>query len=174
MIQWSSTVQLKFMYNILLSYTLITFSGNQKHHILNKLYAINRQRANHVTQSNTYSIIHRLSGNTIWSAHQYAVSSGGLNLLTHLSLNGEDLNVPNHINHFKWLIYNVGFFANTVKSFFIYWTFNFMYFVGMHDFEIPTKYLFTLVILKITWNPWDKMSTNMSLVVNHWNEVPTK
>jgi len=38
---------------------------------------------------------------------------------------------------------------------YIHWTFNFMYFMGraMHKCKIPTKYLFTLVILHIVWNP---------------------
>jgi len=36
----------------------------------------------------------------------------------------------------------------TVKSFFIHWTFNFVYFVGyrtIHEFKIPTKHKFNLI-----------------------------
>jgi len=41
----------------------------------------------------------------------------------------------------------------------IRWTF-FVFFVGsaIHKFKIPLKYLFTLVILHIIWNPWIQAS----------------
>jgi len=43
-----------------------------------------------------------------------------------------------------------------------------MYFVvrAIHEFKIAMKFLFTLIILRISWNPHIQMSTNMSNVVN--------
>jgi len=45
--------------------------------------------------------------------------------------------------------------TNTVKSFLIRWTFNFVFSVdrAIHEFKIPIKYLFTLVVLRIIRNP---------------------
>ena len=64
------------------------------------------------------------------------------------------------------------------KLFWIQWTFNFMFFMGManHKLKIPTTYLSTLhvVILCIIWNLLILMSTNMSISVKPWNFVPKK
>jgi len=51
-----------------------------------------------------------------------------------------------------------------------------MFFVGraIFDFKIPTKYLFTLVILHIIRNPQIKVSMNMSIVVKQRNFLPMK
>jgi len=50
-------------------------------------------------------------------------------------------------------------------------TFNFVYFMGsaMHKFKIPTKYLFTSVILHMIWNPQIQVSTNMPYVTKPQN-----
>ena len=58
----------------------------------------------------------------------------------------------------------------------IRWAFNFVYFVvrAIHDFKIPTKYLFTLETLHILRNPRIQVSTNMSNVVKPRNAMPTK
>jgi len=50
---------------------------------------------------------------------------------------------------------------------FICWTVNFMFFMGctIHIFKIPMKFLFTLVILCIIYNPWNQVSMNIPIVV---------
>jgi len=61
---------------------------------------------------------------------------------------------------------------------FIRWTFNSMFFVGraIHEFKIPPKYIFTLVILRVVLflNPRIQESTNMSIVIKPWNFMPMK
>ena len=54
--------------------------------------------------------------------------------------------------------------------------FNFVYFVGRthFKFKIPTKKLFTLVVLHIICNPPIQVSTNMSSIVKPRNVMPTK
>jgi len=62
---------------------------------------------------------------------------------------------------------------HSLASFYYYeislnrWTFNFIFFVGkdIHEFKIPTKYLFTFVILHIVWNPQIQVSTKIAMVV---------
>ena len=56
-----------------------------------------------------------------------------------------------------------------------YWTFNFVYFLGraIHELKIPRKYLFTLVILQIIWNPRIQVSTNMTNVIKSKKFKPT-
>ena len=51
-----------------------------------------------------------------------------------------------------------------------------MYLKGkaIHEFKIPTKYLYTLVILHIIWNPWIYEFTYMSNFVKPLNFMPTK
>ena len=59
---------------------------------------------------------------------------------------------------------------------YISWTFILVHFVSraIYDFKIPTKFLFTLIILHIISNPQIQVSTNMSNVVKPQNFVPTK
>ena len=56
------------------------------------------------------------------------------------------------------------------------WTLHFVYFVdrAIHELNTPTKYLLTIVMLRIRWNPRVQVSTNMSIVVKPRNVVPTK
>jgi len=56
------------------------------------------------------------------------------------------------------------------------WTFNFEYSVGraIHQFKIPTKYLFNLVILHIIWNQRMYVSTKISKVVKPRYLMPSK
>jgi len=56
----------------------------------------------------------------------------------------------------------------------ICWTFNFVDFMcrAYHKFKIPMKYLFTLVIVHVSWKPWIQVSTNMSNVIKPWNLCP--
>jgi len=59
---------------------------------------------------------------------------------------------------------------------FIHWTFNFVFFMGraIHEFKIPTKYLFTSFLLHIIRNPRTQVSTNLSIAVTPPNFVPIK
>jgi len=65
---------------------------------------------------------------------------------------------------------------NYSEIIFIHWTFNFVYLVGrtIHELKIPMKYLFTLVIFNIIWNPQIEVFTNMSIIVKPQNLVPMK
>ena len=45
---------------------------------------------------------------------------------------------------------------------------------SFHEFNIPTKYLFTLVIFNIISNPQIQMSTNIFSVVKSRNSMPKK
>jgi len=58
----------------------------------------------------------------------------------------------------------------------IRWTFNLVYFVdrAIHEFKIPTKNLYTWVILHIIWNPQIQVFTNMFNVDKPWNFMPMK
>ena len=37
--------------------------------------------------------------------------------------------------------------------------------VAIHKIKIPTKYLFTLVMLQIIWNPQNQVSMNTSIII---------
>ena len=59
---------------------------------------------------------------------------------------------------------------------FIRWISSFVYFVCMliQEFKIPTKYLLTIVIFYIIWNPRIYVSTNMTILVKPRHLVPMK
>jgi len=57
----------------------------------------------------------------------------------------------------------------------IRWTFFSPCFSGViHEFKNTTKYLFTLLILHIIWNPQIQVSRNMFIVVKPWNFMSIK
>jgi len=55
-----------------------------------------------------------------------------------------------------------------------HWTFNFVCFVGraIHEFQIPTKYWFTLVILIMILDPRIQVPSAMSIIIKPRNLVP--
>ena len=59
------------------------------------------------------------------------------------------------------------YFTLNCEIIFICWTYNFMYFMGMaiHTFKIPTKKLFTFIILGNFFNRQIHMTINNSIIV---------
>jgi len=77
---------------------------------------------------------------------------------------------------FSSVVFLSNLLTNYCEHIFIRWTFIFVFFDGraIHEYKIPTKYLFTLVMLHIIWNLRIQVSMNMPIFVKPWNFVPMK